>query len=374
MFTLHDCNKYIQSAATASRDILFSLKIMEANISYLLERYANQTLLKGMTNASNATPYPFAISCLFGTTAATLLANCGVLSLFIINKSLRTPFNVYIMALLSANIVFVAVDGPLKLLTYPYPDWRLGAAVCTLRIYTVYIIAAMAIHFHLLITLNRAWAMFWPLSYRKYHSTAVAWWVSGVTVFYLHVLLLPGILLDAVYYRIPVEKGCWLDSSPQFAWATFTSWLVFIVPKVFIPICYPLLWRKEMRRRRRIVAAQQFAELTMTSTPPVPADMATATTRPQRSHLRPFIVLTLFTISIIVCWMPSLMYYQLLNFVSMDRLKTFGKVADILYSLQGLLDPVFVCLSLSKVYHHVMRLGRMCGTCQVAQQKDAAEH
>ncbi|XP_055336551.1 5-hydroxytryptamine receptor 1A-like [Paramacrobiotus metropolitanus] len=325
----------------------------------MLEEHANQTLKDGM-NASSAPNVPFAISCLLGTTVATLATNCGVLAVFLINKSLRTAFNVYIMALLSANIIFAAVDGPLKLLAYPYPDWRLGPAVCTLRIYSVYIIAAMAIHFHLLITLNRVWAMFWPVSYRNSHSTALAWCLCGGTVFYLHVVLLPGILLDAVYYRISVERGCWLDFSRQFAWATFTSWWVFIGPKVFIPICYPFLWRKEMRRRAIIAAGQRFAEMTMTSTPPTPADMTTAPARPQRSRLRPFIVLTLFTISIIVCWMPSLMYYQLLNFVSMDKLKTFGKVADILYSLQGLLDPVFVCLSLSKMYHHVMRLGRVC--------------
>ncbi|XP_055355783.1 rhodopsin-like [Paramacrobiotus metropolitanus] len=332
---------------------------MEVNSSHPLDYHANQTQLEGIVNASSPNIGPFAISCFLGTTVATLLTNCGVLSLFLVDKSLRTPFNVYIMTLLSANIIYAGIDGPLKILTFPYPTWRLGAEVCTLRIYSGYIIAAMAIHFHLLITLNRAWALFWPLSYRNYHSTTVAWWLCGGTVFYLHVLLLPGIILDAVYYRVPADKDCWLDSSRQFAWATFTSWWVFVAPKLFIPICYPFLWRKEMQRRARTAATQRFAEMTMAQTPCTSADVATAPLA-QRGSSRGFIVLTLFTISIIVCWMPSLLYFQLLNFIPMDRLQTFAKVAGVLYALQGLLDPVFVCLSLRKVYRYVLRLDRMC--------------
>lgn len=63
---------------------------------------------------------------------------------------------------------------------------------------------------------------------------------------------------------------------------------------------------------------------------------------------KPFIILSMLTASIIVCWTPVMTYWTIMVFVNID-LPDFFNFASNLYSLQALLDPILFALSLRQL-------------------------
>ncbi|XP_055340771.1 kiSS-1 receptor-like [Paramacrobiotus metropolitanus] len=281
---------------------------------------------------------------LISLTAATVLLNFGVLIILFVEKHLRTPFNVYIIVLLSSNILYVGLNNILMVLA-PHGHWWIGGQACTLRIYCRYIVVTITIHSHVLISINRAWALFWPISYRHHHTTTVAWLLSLGMVMYVHVCQLPALILDGLYYRVSTEKDCRFNSKAQNAWATFSTVWVFDMPKVFILVCYPFLLWKFIHVRRR----------------PVPADKRVADARRSMDLLkrrdtvvRPFVLLTMFTASAAVCWIPIMVYYILADLVASYKSDTLETALILLYSIQPVLDPVFFCLGVSNLHNYIV--------------------
>ncbi|XP_055336550.1 visual pigment-like receptor peropsin [Paramacrobiotus metropolitanus] len=304
--------------------------------------YLNETAMLGTTNASNTTGDKLTTSWLMGTSTTTLLTNCGVLLLFLRDKSLRTPFNVYIIALLATNVVYTGTTATLKILQYSHGAWWMGIPACTMNLYFVYIFGSYAVHLHLLITLNRTWALFWPVSYRNRHSTTMAVCLCVGMFLYLNALVVPGLVIDALHYRVPVEIGCWVNLKQQFTWATFVNFWVYDAPKVYIAVCYPFLLHRQLRRRRMAAVARKAGTTAGSSQPPgtsiqplssnqvvpsnqpqQPANNAPPTARPTAGSSRSFVVLTLFTVSVVVCWLPSTVYYDLTRYISPEKMATF---------------------------------------------------
>ncbi|XP_055353306.1 uncharacterized protein LOC129599178 [Paramacrobiotus metropolitanus] len=137
-------------------------------------------------------------------TAAPLILNCGVLILLIKEKALRTPFNVYVIVLLCSNILYVGINNITMIMT-PVGHWWIGDGACTVQLYCRYIVITVITHSHVLISINRAWALYWPVSYKNNHTSTVAWLLCFGMVVYVHVCQLPGLVMDALYYRMPVQ-------------------------------------------------------------------------------------------------------------------------------------------------------------------------
>ncbi|XP_055329587.1 allatostatin-A receptor-like [Paramacrobiotus metropolitanus] len=273
-------------------------------------------------------------------TTATLIVNIGVLILLLKEKTLRTPFNQYIIALLCSNIIFIGLDNPLKILTFSLEDWWLGSDACTVHIYSIYVVAAVTLHIHLLISINRAWALFWPIGYKNRHNAMVAGLLCLAMTIYVHILLLP-VVFGGAQFRQSNARGCYLIIPGHFGWSTFAAVWVFQVPKVFIPVCYPFLLWKEVKRKKTLRR-------------PAPG-MESAK---KRGKSRPFMVLTLFTVCAVVCWIPSTVYYEMIKFIPPRKLETLRNVQGTLFPLQALLDPVFFCLSLRNVHDYIVKVWR----------------
>ncbi|XP_055341967.1 5-hydroxytryptamine receptor 1B-like [Paramacrobiotus metropolitanus] len=332
-----------------------------SNHPVILNASFNNSSLHFSSSVNGTEPPHFAIWTIAAPFIA-LLTNSAAIILMVCNEKLRTPFNVYIMALMLSNIAYVTIAGILSLTNarYIYQNWTLGVALCTVRIYTDYAVSAVTVHLHLLVSLSRAWALFGPMSYRSHHTRRLAVMFCVGMVLYVHILLLPGIILDAVYYRLPVENGCWVNNSRQMVWSTFTTVVVFDIPKLFIPVCYPvLLWKTLQRRKIGATLRGQMNDRAPTAPSPSTASNARADNMVRRESAasRPFIVLTLFTVGIVVCWIPGLVLYLLVNFISRKDISMFYTVSAILYSLQAILDPVFFCLSVKDLRSRLCLMG-----------------
>ncbi|GAV00685.1 hypothetical protein RvY_11499 [Ramazzottius varieornatus] len=174
-------------------------------------------------------------------TAAGIITNSTALLVFIRNRStLITPFNVYLINLLLANSSNLFLFYPLDIFRQVNGNhWWLGTHVCTLYLYGFFVLNASMGNCHLLIILNRLWAVTFPMSYRTTHSRSLAIKICVGMWVYLHACLFPGVVLDALYYRPPLETdGCQFNVAEQLDWGESTQILNFDVPLMLIALNY----------------------------------------------------------------------------------------------------------------------------------------
>lgn len=93
------------------------------------------------------------------TLAFGLLGNSVLLFLFVKDQTLRTPFNVYLMNLLLANMLAMLLVYPLNIIDTLYSAWFLGDRVCTFYLYGTFAIQAGVFNAHQLIAVNRLWTV-----------------------------------------------------------------------------------------------------------------------------------------------------------------------------------------------------------------------
>jgi hypothetical protein len=143
--------------------------------------------------------------------------NGGLLLLFVQDSSLRTPFNIYLINLLMANLACTLVVYPMDIINNLYSfAWFMGDTACTVYLYGCYVLEAGISTAHQLIAINRIWAVAHPISYRSHHSVKIAILLCLATWFYVHVVMIPGWIGDALYYRLPINtNGCLLNQQMQ---------------------------------------------------------------------------------------------------------------------------------------------------------------
>ena len=95
----------------------------------------------------------------------SVLGNGGLFSLMAIEKHLHTPFNIYVMNLLFCNALANILIQPFNLITAVYGRFMAGEVGCSIIFYAR-IVWATSFVTHSFITINRLWAVWFPLSYR----------------------------------------------------------------------------------------------------------------------------------------------------------------------------------------------------------------
>ncbi|XP_055356061.1 galanin receptor type 2-like [Paramacrobiotus metropolitanus] len=266
-------------------------------------------------------------------TVLTLLMNGYILLLFAIKRTLHTPFAVYLISLLCANI-FQTFADLLNLLTYTRQRWYFTSFLCSVAIYSEWVGGAAVLHSHLTITLNRIWASTFPIHYRNYHSIRTAVLFCLLMLGYCHLLTGPLLLIDYLYYRPGManatECTIAMDAQPQYA--GFVDVWVYVVPMLVMLLSYPyLLWKRKQLGK--------VTESPAVTNGGVPNGKATA----DSSH--GFRVLTALTGSIVICWAPEKIYWMLLAFWGVD-VTVLKEAANLMYSVQTVLDPLLFAVAL----------------------------
>ncbi|XP_055332186.1 D(1A) dopamine receptor-like [Paramacrobiotus metropolitanus] len=302
------------------------------------------------------------------TNFVAFMLNATVLSVIFTQRSLRSkPFSVYQMHLTLVNVLCVLLHDPLHIMAVVDGIWWMGDISCNIYQYSVHIIWPATTHTHLLISVNRIWAMLFPFSYRRVHSATVAVVLCLVMWLYLHALLLPRNILDALYYRRPVlENGCNMNVAPQRTLSIVLQFICFDMPAIIIIGSYPYVFLKHLSHRAgsttkvKKTESRNCVPVNTNLISPMAAptsitgreekDVAKASTSPIKTgrQTHGFLVLSLLTVSVLICWAPLLTYYSILQFVSFD-VSLLLKSANILYNLQLVTDPVILVFAQSSL-------------------------
>lgn len=275
-------------------------------------------------------------------TLVSWLCNGAVLITFLKNRHLVTPFTVYLICLLACDLVQGAVMNPLDTIDSISTYFWMGTIACNVWQYTNYVIGGAIVHSHDMITVNRIWAVTFPHSYKQSHKKRFAVIAVVLMFMYIHVYCLPGLLLEALIYRLPLEiSECVLNSASS--WKVIAMIVIFDIPILVVVGAYPVLWWK---RRGRLRVSSGVV-------PQKPAS-STLSTRSSTSS-EAFLTLTVTTFSLLICWAPMELYVTINSFTK-ARVPIFYNIAVLLYYIQPILDPLLFVLALKDLRQAVTLL------------------
>ncbi|XP_055345354.1 tyramine receptor 1-like [Paramacrobiotus metropolitanus] len=270
-----------------------------------------------------------------------VLCNGAVLITFFRARILTTPFNVYLLNLLLTNLLHAILVNPLDIAAMLFPRWPYSSATCTLYLYFQRTGDAVMINSHVLICVNRLWAVAAPLSYRLHHTRRLAVTLCAGLWLWANSLLLPQIVQDALFVRPP--GVCHLDVRPQWALAVSGHFLLFVFPLILMITSYPLLLCLRRRRPRRIYQESDFGNSFQMRGRCDSEDIPAPARRKHRS--KAFTILTLLTVSVTICWSPLLILFTMTFF--MDYFDSaFYQIGSVLFLLEPLCDPLYFAIVL----------------------------
>ncbi|OWA51973.1 hypothetical protein BV898_16431 [Hypsibius exemplaris] len=302
-------------------------------------------------------PVFYLIVCICG-----IICNGTLLSLFIYDRHLRTPFNVYLINLFSANMACLLVQYPLAVLSYRYPSgrWTMGNPACTLYLYCQSVLGAAIISFHALTAINRAWAILQPRSYRTLHSARLAWTLCGAMWVYIHTVEGAFLFADTQWYRVDIATmGCIFNNKAFPQWSNVNCLVVYMLPLCVVLTSCPLVVVNRVLRARQRLNRRVEAGLS------IDRRLSRAVSRGMPSAKRDgsnkFTILALLTISVAMCSLPEMIFFLLVGFVPGFWQPTVFQVTAHLYSCQTILDPILFGLALERLQNSLFKL---CGPCK----------
>lgn len=184
-----------------------------------------------------------------------IITNGWVLFRFVRVPDLRTAFNVYLISLLSGNLLYALSESVLDIYNRLYKTWNLSAHWCGFYLYGLWAWQAFILQMHVAITVNRIWAMFWPVSYRNGHSRKVSICFCTAIFVYAHVFVIPFVVIDELLYRLPPSLyGCFINSDQQWTYAVVLQFVVYDLAFAVIVGAYPFLWYKNRKFRKTTTA------------------------------------------------------------------------------------------------------------------------
>ncbi|XP_055330389.1 octopamine receptor-like [Paramacrobiotus metropolitanus] len=293
---------------------------------------------------------------------SSLLLNAIVLAVHYFIPTYINPFSIYLLALFITNIVYLLIMRPIGILDELYGLWPAsGFSLCVLYNYDK-VMSMVPVMFHVLISFNRLWAVTFPVSYRERHTKQLAVRICLGALLAVHIVNLPAYLVDMLhiyppfYYKI---KDCHQILSPAIAYWNRVGYVVNrFSPLAFILVAYLHIIVKRWRQRRTGLADGNVKTASTPATDPgkpggerepvIVQRPRKETVSTQRSKIKPFVVLTLTSISVIICWLPADAYFFILTYLNVGFSRDFFIVISTLYSVQMIFDPLMWICSLRK--------------------------
>ncbi|GAV07005.1 hypothetical protein RvY_16905 [Ramazzottius varieornatus] len=131
----------------------------------------------------------------------------GLLLLFCKCRTVRNPFNLYVLNLTLANLSSIVVMYPYQVFDQLNRTYFSSVFRCFFYRYLTYTIPGWIHNAHRLIALNRLWALVFPISYRNYgqaHFATRPLFVCCAMLVYLHAVLVPVLIADYMIPRFPL--------------------------------------------------------------------------------------------------------------------------------------------------------------------------
>ncbi|XP_055351788.1 type-1 angiotensin II receptor B-like [Paramacrobiotus metropolitanus] len=245
-------------------------------------------------------------------------------------------FSVYLAHVFLSNILVNLLDIPFDFFDKMFPG-HLTFTPCIVYSYVNWMLFAILTNAHLLITLNRVWAVVHPFSYhRLQHSLRLAVGSCAVTWLFVHVCA--GPLFIYRIYRLNEHDTCLIDmtdyspaqSIPVQIWETAVFAVLFVVPIVSIVALYPwIAWKRKQAKRFLRRDSTKVARQSVTDG-------------------KTFRVLMVLTGSLLFSWIPELIWWIMQDWVGIDAAvyAVIDLVLDMTWAAQGLLDPTLFIMVL----------------------------
>lgn len=165
-------------------------------------------------------------------------------------KSLQSSFNVYVVSLSFSSMCLAVSSNFSDSMHMIFRSWFFGRPLCTFLLYGSNLFNPLQIHLHLILTLNRLWAVTFPITFRNYHSVKFAVGTICILLLYIHGWFIPAYLQDAMFYREDNASYCFINQEAQPLWTFWSNNILYNLPSLIIIFSYPYIAFKVWRQRR----------------------------------------------------------------------------------------------------------------------------
>ncbi|GAU91571.1 hypothetical protein RvY_03799 [Ramazzottius varieornatus] len=268
------------------------------------------------------------------------------------SSSLHTPFNVYVSNLAISDFVISIFTTPGNFALFALNRWPFSSAFCTLHLYVYWNWYTTSLQYHMLISLNRLWAICFPHHYRTHHTKRLAVSLCTATCLYAHVWTLIGLIPDALYYRTENERECSVNVELQPLWSALYLFTLYTFPEVVVIVVYPVISWKVAQRRK--VKARNNPKSALSASGPggTAAEGPVRQSVPvsQQGHLRGesrlsgprtshFKVLTYLVMANVIFWTPNGTYFVLASTMNFSNF-SYYTFTLVLLSISPLITPL----------------------------------
>ncbi|XP_055346039.1 muscarinic acetylcholine receptor M4-like [Paramacrobiotus metropolitanus] len=216
---------------------------------------ANASLTMPVDQTAGPWLQPSIVLCLLAILllASSLIANILITISILCFPKLRTNFNFYLLNIAVSDIIFsVSSLGNFCPLTY-YGYYPFSSGACTAWLYSEFMFSAMTEWTMAMVALDRLVCISWPMFYRKYQSSKYSVIIIAMVWIWLHLLILPSILLDrATLPDDAASERCSIDYHAHPGWLITCVILVFWLPETVTITAYIRIALK-MRSRKKFV-------------------------------------------------------------------------------------------------------------------------
>ncbi|XP_055356348.1 probable G-protein coupled receptor 19 [Paramacrobiotus metropolitanus] len=136
---------------------------------------------------------------------ACFLFNVIVLVVQLLPQTRFTSFTNYLIAISVGNVLWLIGVRPLSIYSAVTGVWPGGYAVCATFSYFQFVESQIPVFVHVLICINRVWAITYPVSYRRRHNFKMAVLSCLAVLAYVHVPQFARFVLEYFYYSPPVK-------------------------------------------------------------------------------------------------------------------------------------------------------------------------
>ncbi|XP_055352054.1 allatostatin-A receptor-like [Paramacrobiotus metropolitanus] len=213
-----------------------------------------------------STPYELILTGFLGfSIIATVLLNGLIIAVYLQNPLLRNSFKTYIVNLSIAEVLLALTGMTGNFISAVFGYWPLPDAVCTFVLYGSRIFGSGIRYGHVIITLNRLWAVMYPLHYKRHHTLMVANASIVVSWVLAHAVHLP-VIIPGRMWLLEGEERCVLNVGFQKRAAIAVEVMGFTAAEGVIICLCPVVWYKV--RQWRINQERQQKQMPLNAARP----------------------------------------------------------------------------------------------------------
>ncbi|GAU95362.1 hypothetical protein RvY_06992 [Ramazzottius varieornatus] len=162
--------------------------------------------------------------------------NVIVLLAFVTDRKLWTPFNYYLCNLGVCDTIIGSIDTVFYFIYNRSGVWPSTRAACDLWLYIDWIVTIAVAYSLMFISLDRLWAITYPIGYRTYHSRRLSALTIAVMWVAVNLIVLPGFLIERRTAKDDESRMCYQDLEMVKSWTVSAQFLGYYLPHVTVII------------------------------------------------------------------------------------------------------------------------------------------